>query len=193
MKICTVDGCASKVKARGLCTKHYQRLMKRGATGPSAPRTKGAWQATDLELAYIAAFMDGEGTIGVKKFVRPENTFGYCYTPYLSASNTDPLIPTWLFSIFGGRLRERPSKEPNTRLLYCWEVSAKAAVAAVIMIRPFLRMKCAQADILISEFRERKYVGGRKAYAPEYWEYLEEVYQRLRKLNRRGRQLDESE
>ena len=36
-RICSVDGCSRKVKARGLCEMHYLRLRRLGNTGAAAP------------------------------------------------------------------------------------------------------------------------------------------------------------
>ena len=40
MKICSVDGCDRRVKAKGLCSMHYRRLLKTGTTCKSAPTVK---------------------------------------------------------------------------------------------------------------------------------------------------------
>lgn len=39
-RTCSVDGCETPAKAKGLCAKHYKRLRKRGPAGLGAPTPK---------------------------------------------------------------------------------------------------------------------------------------------------------
>lgn len=51
---CTVDGCTSSPKARGLCSKHHTRLMRRGTTDPGRPYGRTTCSQPDCELPHYS-------------------------------------------------------------------------------------------------------------------------------------------
>jgi hypothetical protein len=196
---CQVGGCTSSVLAREFCSLHYYRWSRNGAPILSPPRTLGSWQKiTRAERAYLAGFIDGEGTIGMKRERRRLAQGHYSYQAYVSAGNTNPVVIEWLYTLFGGNLRKRTpksilKKSPNAKPdFYEWRIGAKAAVAVCELLVPFLRMKREQARIVLADCGDtRKRGSGR--YPAEHWDKLERTYQQLKQLNRRGREVANGE
>lgn len=65
IKKCSIDGCEKKSIGRGLCSKHYQRFMFHGSTDKPLGSIKYNNYPTlePTQAAYVAAILDGEGTI----------------------------------------------------------------------------------------------------------------------------------
>ncbi len=190
--ICQVDGCSNPVAKRGLCNTHYQRWMKHGnfdALPSRFPLVVGTWKLTDIDRAYIAAFMDGEGTIGVRRIRRIGQRADFSYEPYVEAGNTNPLIIEWLHEVFGGYYRKLyPKRFGNAKLeFYQWSIKCNIAIKFLAEISPFLRMKKAQADIILAKLSNRHSPGGRAPFNSEHWERMEAIYQQMKLLNKRGR------
>lgn len=193
--ICTVEGCAQPTHGRGLCTLHYQRQRKTGQTAivEPAPRGGGGWSAEPLELAYLAGFLDGEGTIGVRRTSRAALGQSPSYEPYVSAANTNPTVVLVLHGLFGGSYRARATTlGGNARpAIYVWTVKSRAAVAVCGLLLPYLRMKRPQAQVVFDAFLHRRGPGGQRSYDRASLDRLEGLYQRVKALNRRGRPVDE--
>jgi len=69
---CRIDGCTGLAHARDLCAMHYQRWQHAGELGlPSARDRAELLHLPETDKAYIAAFLDGEGTIGMRRTRRP--------------------------------------------------------------------------------------------------------------------------
>lgn len=188
-RICSVPGCTHRSHAQRLCTKHYQRYKKRGQPILKPRSALGSWGVSTHDLAYLAGFIDGEGTIGLRRIVRPKNRGGYSYEPYIEAGNTDPLIIEYMHEVFGGDSRQRHvTLSGNCKpILYVWCTKCRSAIDVCRSLLPYLRMKRGRAEILVNAFLERPGMGGRRPYEPSYWEYLEELYQQLKTLNHRGK------
>jgi hypothetical protein len=121
-----------------------------------------------LDLAYLAGFMDGEGTIGLRRIRRADRGGAFSYEPYIEVANTDPVIPVWLHSLFGGYYRERATTlGGNSKpVIYRWATKSRAAVAVCERLVPYLRLKRPQAEVLLSAFALRRAVGGRRNFSP---------------------------
>jgi hypothetical protein len=88
--------------------------------------------------AYVAGLFDGEGCVR------------WADTPRVSITSCWPHHLHWIKRTFGfGNVRLIPSQSPNHRTAYRWEASGKNAVTFLEAIRPFLREKAHQADLLI--------------------------------------------
>lgn len=104
-RLCTIPNCGRPKLARGLCGGHYQRLRKHGNARASVPLNFGGYgrastrnevqkakrKPTNMEIAWAAGFLEGDGTFTRKR------VSGYQKT-------TEPLER--LQTIFGGTLRE---------------------------------------------------------------------------------------
>jgi hypothetical protein len=101
-----------------------------------------AW--TDTELAYLAGFIDGEGSICV---------FGYHNRRHsalrLTAYNTNREVLEWIAFNFGGRVRPVKRRTPKNRPQFVWEISARPAATILLAIRPYLQVKAQQAELFL--------------------------------------------
>lgn len=192
---CRIDGCERPAHAKELCTQHYQRWKKWGESDFAPLRTTGTWSLTDVECAYLAGFIDGEGTIGMKRERRSHSKHGSGnYVPYLSAANTDPQVVMWLQKVFGGGVRKRATTVGGNAkpFVWAWSIGPRATVEACKVLLPFLRMKRPQAELLINGCSDRWGLGGAtRRSSPEYWQRLEETWLLLRAMNHRGTAPDE--
>ena len=95
------------------------------------------------DLAYFAAFIDGEGCIRVcGKRARA--------TASLSVTNTYPQVLRDLESFFGGSIRFCPTASPYHLPKYEWYVYGETALRAVRTLMPYLRQKKDQAAALLA-------------------------------------------
>ena len=83
-------------------------------------------------LAYIAGFVDGEGTISWRR---------------LKVGNTYPLILFILREFFGGSIYREPAE--GRRTMFAWAVYGQNALKAVQALVPFLIEKQEQGQILL--------------------------------------------
>ena len=113
--------------------------------------------AKETDRAWMAAFMDGEGTISIARNIASKSRGGvdYCqpsYTPFVTAGNQDVELVEQLVQITGcGKvgLKDRPYIDArqikSRRDYYGWRVDAKLATAIIRDIYPFLIAKRKQA------------------------------------------------
>jgi len=137
------------------------------------------------QLAYIAGFFDGEGSITIHqnggKAPRGKSPN---HMLQVSIGNTNPLVLRWLHEEFGGSycLRRRPSERHRT--CHQWIVRAHEALVFLIAIEPFLKMKKEQCNVAL-EFQSRKKRQGPKQLSEEEVNWREEQRNLIRRLNGR--------
>lgn len=92
------------------------------------------------DLAYIAGLVDGEGCL------RHDG-----YTERVSITSCYPHHLQWIKQTSGlGSVRKMPTKRAGHRCAYRLDICGMDAVEFVECIRPYLREKAYQADILLA-------------------------------------------
>ena len=152
----------------------------------------------DLELAYFAGAVDADGWITILRQVRGKSQ-GTTHHEVLGLAQVTPTVPYQLCARFGGivHIRKRPgTSAKNWRTIYYWQVLSIRATMAVTCLRPYLRVKAAQADILIElrrsldrPWQQRRTVpiGVRaRGLDPAVQAERAALYERVRLLNHNG-------
>lgn len=117
--------------------------------------------ASRIDLARLAAFIDGEGCILLKPATTRAN--GKVYkTLYLAIHiiNTDPRLPLWCIRNFGGRVYLRKKQLPR-KTMYDWAVFCKEAEVVLRACLPYFIFKGEQAELALA-YQSTLGVGGRK-------------------------------
>ncbi|SRR6266566_1946651 len=126
------------------------------------------------DLVYLAASVDCDGCIGAYA-KRSEQ-----YQIAVVVTNTNPVLPLWLESVFGGSIangRKRERRKPS----YDWWITGDAAVRLLDLVTPFLKLKAEQAKI-VTAMRTLQVRLGHEKSAP----VLRVLKFKLSDLNRRG-------
>jgi hypothetical protein len=150
-----------------------------------------------LTCAYLAGVMDSDGWFTIKRHAA--NAL-YCesftYSEYAGCGQAQSGAIDLLHEAFGGSVRLRSRKEgPDWRPMYYWVASNKQAAPVAIALRPYLRLKAEQADLIIalraSKDAPRRYdksapvrLRGRRL-DPEVVAERHAAYLRIRALNDR--------
>ena len=115
-----------------------------------------------VELAYLAGFFDGEGTV----FVTKGGTKGN-FVLQTSACNISPLPLISLQEAFGGSIMSMNRGKANWRPYYQWQTNSVKAEVALTALLPYLRVKAEQAKLALAfrkvqkrQMRCRKHIGG---------------------------------
>lgn len=132
---------------------------------------------SELECAYTAGLIDGEGCIRIQK--------NHGLT--LCVSNTSLDMLQWLRDVWGGRIYVNRHKYVNSKPFFQWQVHGKPAVAVIRQICPYMIVKIKQADKAI-EFEAL--IGVKNNYIVGFNELKKAerqvIYQELKSLNQRG-------
>lgn len=139
-----------------------------------------------VEAAYVAGFVDGEGCLTIGRAVRAESRSGFTYEAIFAIGNTnyDALVSI-MRTCGNGKIqlqdkRSRPEHKAMYRLIF----SSNQIRRLLPQLRPFLRIKGAQADIVLRFLGSK--VAGRNV-TPELWQSFENMRAQVRALNARGR------
>jgi hypothetical protein len=145
---------------------------------------KPSKKLSEMELAYIAGFFDGEGSLTIHTNCR-KSPRGLVpnHTLQVSLANTNPEIVRWLHSVFGGQYLTRHDRRPGNRPVAQWIIRAAKALPFLEAIRPFVRMKTAQIDIAIAFQKTKK--RGNTRVAPEVLEWREAQRHSISNLNKK--------
>lgn len=141
-------------------------------------------RCTDAEAAYIAGFVDGEGTFMIYKFNQKTGTF--CNHPRIQISNTNLGILEWIQGRIKGNIRPKTRRSLKHKIAYYLELSNLEDISrAVCLLQRYLRIKGEHAA-LMSEWCESRKSGKRgKAYGP-YTQREIGIAKEIKLLNRRG-------
>lgn len=126
----------------------------------SAADTTRVVLATEVERAWAAGFVDGEGAIMItwsrakminrrgRREMKPDQ---FNVHVRVTQTCTEPLIK--LVNLFGGQVKavnmNAPSRAKNARPIYEWNIYGARAVAALEAMLPFFMVKGEQASLAI--------------------------------------------
>lgn len=85
------------------------------------------------ELAYMAGFFDGEGSLGV--WGRKHRYFA------MSLPNSNREILDLFHTRFGGSVSRKVASALSKKEMWCWKIQGDAAWEAYYALRPYLREK----------------------------------------------------
>src|SRR3990167_1241169 len=167
--------------------------------------------ATEIEIAYCAGLIDGEGYIGVKKSKAYRNLTGRVtpgYHAILMVRMVNAEGVCFLAETRGGWYYPETPRVKYGRLLHTWQISDKKAELALRLVLPYLRIKRENAETVIAlrdlqaEGRQHrtKITGYRnfpnargtprlvanKCFSDEYVARCDVFWLRCKELNRRG-------
>ncbi len=113
---------------------------------------------TEIELAYIAGIVDGEGCIGI--YHRLDTKGNRSYQLCVQVGNTDKALIEWLHKSFGAYMYEHKhySCEKIKRKLpsFVWTIVGNQALSFLEIVHPYLRIKKEQAEIAIGFQKHRR-------------------------------------
>jgi len=139
---------------------------------------------TVLERAYFAGLLDGEGHIGITR-ARQEPYGWKTHQMIVTLANTYMPVMSAAKVLWGGTLVVRPTNRGSKTMIGNLRWSAQNAKKVLQDLRPYLRIKAAQADLALAftkEVKERASVTGR--ITEEEWNRREELRVAIRQLNR---------
>lgn len=142
----------------------------------------------DKLIIWCAGFLDGEGTITIKRNQRKDARFHVNYQPQMSCGQTvkGEVAIKRLQELFGGSLyyyKQKGQREDTVQ----WSIVNQDVKKCLEKITPYLILKRRQAEILI-EFLNTEWTR-EKGYklTRESWEKRENFFQRIREFNVKGR------
>lgn len=140
----------------------------------------------DVILSYYAGFIDGEGYIGIKKYIRKNKgseKFSPIYSEKVSVGGVNELsIKSFNDIMVGNIYYKKASNLTNQRGFWNWEVSDKKAREFLKMIYPYLRIKKLDADIVLA-LESIKDKNKRKRLSSKELELRENLYNLLKVLH----------
>lgn len=113
----------------------------------------------ELQIAYLAGIIDGEGTITIHRH-RQHNRPTYQMRPRLIVSNTNRLLLGELQRRHGGTVitnNQRKKHKPHHKDVYLWRVCGTDELFALIQkLRPHLIVKGALAEVMLKYLASRQ-------------------------------------
>jgi len=137
------------------------------------------------EAAYIAAFIDGEGTISIRKYKRKSMVGGMRYNSVVEMNNTDVGVMQYLRSLIGpARYYIFKQQQENRKKCYRFTVPSNVQRWLLASILPYLVIKKRQAEIVLQFLS----LLGEKDHGQEDANLArrEQLYQEVHDLNHRG-------
>lgn len=108
---------------------------------------------TDVQLAYAAGIIDGEGSVSLtwnaSRLTKDGSRPSTAPMLYLQMANTHRGVIDWFVRTFGVGtviVAYKP-KRPNHRIAYGWRVRNRGACAVLEMLLPYLIIKRPQAEL----------------------------------------------
>lgn len=143
-----------------------------------------------IELAWYAGFMDGEGTITIKRYNRVSKI---AYLVMCSCTQVDKYPNNKIIESFkerfGGtvyRYTQKP-KDKNWIDSIQWAVASSKAIKFLTQIKPFLRLKDKQADVALELISGLRKNGDSRKLSLKEDERRGKLFDKMRTLNVKGK------
>lgn len=138
---------------------------------------------TPTEAAYIAGFLDGEGTICLERNKRPDGFYSYGFR--ISFKNTNLGVLEWIKEkIGGGGISADNRNHKVWATAYSLKIPSSLSVETALTLLPYLVIKRQQAEMLIEY---RKQFNTKRDQYPGDAMIKDCFYFTMKELNKRGR------
>lgn len=143
-------------------------------------------QLSQIDAAYIAGFIDGEGSIAIHRQRNKNTRTGYAYRSGMRVANTDGRVVRWMADVTGiGSVHSQQAVMRNSRLVWNWSLWSEDAADLLKCLWPLLRVKQQQASLLILFQQRIRGCGG--SLSADEWRFREQCYHESRRMNHRGK------
>jgi hypothetical protein len=140
----------------------------------------------ELHPAYIAGFIDGEGTItlAITRWLNGRPIL----QPRIQVSSTDDYILEAMYKQFGGSLRlPKPNGSSRHKPVYRWDVFSKDEITILLeTILPYLRIKRRHAELILQFITTCMLGRERGKRSSEMDELALSILDEIRTINKRG-------
>lgn len=150
---------------------------------------------TNEENAWLAGFIDGEGYLGIlkqKKKATKQQSDTLLYHPYLIITGTDEKTIQYLRELTGyGWIVKLSKRQTIHKPAYQYKVTKfDDLISLLSQVQKFLKIKQSQSKLIIDFINYRKKAliktGRGSRNNTSFTEQEESMYQKLRKLNKKG-------
>jgi len=143
-----------------------------------------------LTASYLAGYIDGEGYLGIIPNYKKSS-----YTAKLKIASVNKEIIDWLKDSYGGSIWKRKFTD-NSKDAYSWTLEGKNLLPLLEKVKPYLKLKGKQAELLIRKEKIKRdmhqYNKGARSgicYPKEIKDKFDYFYKEIRRLNHRGKSL----
>ena len=145
----------------------------------------------EIDYAYLAGIIDGEGTISITKGVTHRRGRDYvAFAPTVTVSNTNLLLHKSLQTRFGGNLVSASRSSKHRKQAYILFFRRAEMLALLPKIIPYLTAKRTKAELLLEYMtsRKRHVIAGSdgKFIGIPLTDRQKEIIAEIRRYNRRG-------
>jgi hypothetical protein len=104
---------------------------------------------SDIEAAYAAGIVDGEGSIYFSR-----SRISRWPSPVVSVASTDRELLEWLRFRAGGSIIQKRTYQPHHASSFDWKLTDRRALEFLKIVRPFLviERKIIRCDVLLEEY-----------------------------------------
>ena len=132
----------------------------------------------EVEKAYLAGIIDGEGTVTLMKHHKNETP-----TPYVSVANNNLGLLQWIKNRIGGTICSKKKRLPHHNDSYAWSVRQDRAIRLLNEIKSYLIIKRPQADLITEQYKLVTHRAGK--YTVKMLNGKMKLVAEIRKLNQR--------
>ena len=132
----------------------------------------------EVEKAYIACIVDGEGTVSLTKHHKNETP-----CPIVSVANTNLQLLEWLKARLGGVIISKKKSKPHHKQSYAWYIRQDSAIRFLNEIKRYLRIKRQQAELITKKYKKVTHRTGK--YTPKMLAAKNKLVAQIRELNQR--------
>jgi hypothetical protein len=132
----------------------------------------------EVEKAYIAGIVDGEGTVTLAKHHKNETP-----VPYVSVANNNLELLEWIRSKADGWITAKRKNKPHHHASYAWYIRQDRALRFLNEIKKYLIVKKPQADLITGQYKKVTHRAGK--YSPEMLKKKMQLVAKIRALNQR--------
>ena len=143
-------------------------------------------------VIYLAGVTDSKGNIGIVKHKRKERLTP-AYEPRLQVGNTSREMLDLFVEAFGGKVTPEKRLLPSGKEFYIWTIYGVDMVKALEAMLRFLIVKREEAKLVIALqqriWKRNERVGDSKGVSQSELEARENLYQQIKRLTGKSRQL----
>ena len=132
----------------------------------------------EVEKAYLAGIIDGEGTVTLMKHHKNETP-----TPSVSVANNNLGLLKWIKSTVGGTITSKKKRLPHHNDSYAWHIRQDRAIRVLNELKQYLKIKKQQAELITTTYKKVTHRAGK--YTPELLARKNELVAKIRILNQR--------